>query len=583
MIVFLAVNSSYSHSMPSYGCLRALAEREAPGWTWGLVETTLKEDSALAAKAVSRRFRRSDDALPSLLLGTVYLFNRDKLLEICRLIKERMDDVSIILGGPEFWGDNERFLSENGDVAAAVNRGDESGLPELLRKIESGREWNGVPGLCFIDSEGLFHDGGTAEFAGSLDDLPSPFAAGFFAASKPFLHFETSRGCPGRCAFCCGSLSRRVKTFSLARIREDLAAARGAGVRKVRVLDRDFNTDSGRAVSLLKMFSAEFASMRFHLEVNPASLDDSFITALEAVEPGCLHLEAGVQSFDPAVSRAINRFGSVVDTEQGLRKLVSLPGIEVHADLIAGLPKQTIQSLEDDIEVMIDIAPDEIQLELLKVLPGTPLRQSPPEGLVWNERPPYEVLATDSMNKDDLRRAELLSAVIDGFFNVAKSRSCFRFACLHHPRFAVEFTDFCLNRGIEIKASGLERRFEWLIDFADESGWRELRGIIDFSWLAAGLPLTRFGFKPRKISPRDGSLPIIWSDENLVAKRCFEMDFEFNAAELWLDPGVDLKRARYRYQFLLAGGNRVAAIHLKEDDSIVTAERGLAHADGGGR
>ena len=47
-ITFLEVNSSYSHTMLSYGYLRAYTEKMLAGWNWNHIETTINEDGDAA-------------------------------------------------------------------------------------------------------------------------------------------------------------------------------------------------------------------------------------------------------------------------------------------------------------------------------------------------------------------------------------------------------------------------------------------------------------------------------------------------------------------------------------------------------
>ena len=67
-ITFLAINASYSHSMLSYGYLRAFTENKVPEWKWSIVEKTINDDEKIII----------DDLLntkPSVIVITCYLFN----------------------------------------------------------------------------------------------------------------------------------------------------------------------------------------------------------------------------------------------------------------------------------------------------------------------------------------------------------------------------------------------------------------------------------------------------------------------------------------------------------------------------
>jgi coproporphyrinogen III oxidase-like Fe-S oxidoreductase len=162
-------------------------------------------------------------------------------------------------------------------------------------------------------------------------------------------------------------------------------------VPQVRVLDRTFNEDAGRALKLIQVFRDEFPEIRFHLEIDPARVSDRLADALASAGPGRFHLEAGVQSLEESVGSQIGRQSTARRTLDGLQRLCGRRELEVHVDLIAGLPGGTLAGLMADVGTLIRLGPQEIQLERLKLLPGTPLAETPERwGLLGADEPPYQ-------------------------------------------------------------------------------------------------------------------------------------------------------------------------------------------------
>ncbi|MFA7230952.1 MAG: hypothetical protein WC071_06750, partial [Victivallaceae bacterium] len=289
-VVFLEVNSSYSHSMLSYCLIRAYTEQEVPEWSWGHVETTLKGSVPDTLDELLKQ-------APDVLLATAYVFNLDFLREVFSRYKRLCPAVKIILGGPSFLGDNRSFLLANQFVSAVV-RGDESSVPALLRQQGNSLPET-IPGLCWIAADDKYFDNGIAAFAEDFDALPSPCDKPYIHQDKPFYQLETSRGCGAQCVFCTSSCSPGVKYFSLERVRNDLTALKTKGFREIRLIDRTFNEDTERAVNMLRMFYDEFPEMKFHLEIHPARLKPELVDCLKQAPHGQLHVEAGVQSFCP--------------------------------------------------------------------------------------------------------------------------------------------------------------------------------------------------------------------------------------------------------------------------------------------
>jgi hypothetical protein len=67
--------------------------------------------------------------------------------------------------------------------------------------------------------------------------------------------------------------------------------------------------------------------------------------------------------------------------------------VHIHADLIAGLPGENIESFGQGFDQLIALRPQEIQVGILKRLKGTPIvRHDTDWDMVYDSHPPYEIL-----------------------------------------------------------------------------------------------------------------------------------------------------------------------------------------------
>lgn len=509
-VLFLEVNSSYSHSMLSYGMLRAYTEKFAPEWHWHKLEfTTRSPDTALLRKTLS-------ELKPDVVCGTAYIFNVEPLLELCRIVREVLPKTRIALGGPEYPPGRECPPE-----ADAVISGDETTFHWYLKNN--------------VVLEG--------HYSGSLDDLPSPHQLGYVSSGKPFWQIETSRGCGGSCIFCTSSMSKRVAYYSPERIREDLRALYKAGFREIRVLDRTFNQHQKRAIELLRMFRTEFPEMRFHLEIEPSGLKQELLAELAL---GNLHVEAGVQSLNPDVLAVCLRRDNVDRVLQGVRGLLECGNFELHTDLIAGLPSQTLQSLVDDVKTMIHVQPHEIQLELLKILPGTPLWSTMSD---FNPHPPYEVRSTLTMTAEDLHTAHRLSQILDNWYNAPQIHTSFIMAVRGDANFLERFLNAMKERD-DLFSGGkilLEERFRLLKEFLADG---PASNVLRFAEIAAGL--SRGDYRD-KVIPDGGR--VLWRKEvENTPERCIVAEFDGNAGECFLDPRTPWEPGPRKYCFKLYYG-----------------------------
>ncbi len=380
------------------------------GWHWNTVEVTVKDSpqSVLEQVLVCR---------PHVVAATLYLFNHDFVMGLLSQIRSRAPDGLIVVGGPQCLGDNRALLRPEGPADAALRGEGERAFPELLRRWASGTDWREIPGVCTAGVLHSYRDNGFTEELPSLDDTPSFYRRELAGFKKPFIQLETSRGCRNGCLFCT-SRKTAVRTHSPERIRADLQDIQQAGVREVRLVDRTFNENRARALLLTSLFRDEFPSLRFHLEMDPARFGKGLACEFAKAGGGQFHIEAGIQSLNQSVYDLIERTAGVARSLEGLRRLCALRNVEVHVDLIAGLPGGTRQDLVDDLHTIIALEPAEIQVERLKLLPGTPLAGNPGKwGLKASPLPPYQVLSTREMTAEDLAQTDRWSKILDWFYN----------------------------------------------------------------------------------------------------------------------------------------------------------------------
>lgn len=481
-IVFLAANASYSHTNLAGWYLRNYAE--TGGWRWQEVEI-IKTDSL---PTVLQRVLRLK---PEILAASFYLFNHQFLISFLKRFKALRPDCLVIAGGPEFLGDNFRFLEQNREIDAVIRGEGERAFADWLACCRQRIKWRKIKGLCaFIDGD--YIDNGKAEMIRDLDEIPSPYERNLSNFKKPFLLMETSRGCSNKCGFCT-SAGERVRFFSLERVRNDFSLIAAGGVREIRLADRTFNENPERCLALLKIMRDEFDEVKFHLEIDPARISDKMITEFARVPagkfhpPSVLHLEVGIQTTKSGVTAAINRSGSTERSLANLNKLCRLENLKIHVDLMAGLPGAGLEDLYSDLQKIVRLKPDEIQVELLKVLPGTALdRESKKRGMVAAVEPPYEVLQTPEMSADDIIQAGFLSNLVDWFYNRTELKQSIIAAIEQIPRFFEKFTDYCAKHAGIGHAPALEKRFRLLEQFC-RLNEPALIPKLGYEWLKWGL------------------------------------------------------------------------------------------------
>ncbi|NVB75553.1 B12-binding domain-containing radical SAM protein [Phocaeicola vulgatus] len=513
-ILWIDLNSSYAHSSLALPALHAQIITD-PSIEWEIVSATINENTGMIVDEIYRH-------RPDILAATTWLFNHEQLMHVASRVKALLPEACLVLGGPEFLGDNEEFLRKNPFVDCVFRGEGEEVFPQWLTCWNHPEQWHTVPGLCYLTPNKEYKDNGIARvlnFAG----LVPPEQSRFFNWSKPFVQLETTRGCFNTCAFCVSGGEKPVRTLSIESIRERLQLIHAHGIKNVRVLDRTFNYNPRRAKELLRLFLEFHPDIRFHLEIHPALLSEELKEELSLLPKGLLHLEAGIQSLREPVLEKSRRMGKLSDALDGLRFLCALPNMETHADLIAGLPLYHLHEIFEDVRTLAGYAAGEIQLESLKLLPGTEMRRRAEElGIKYSPLPPYEVLQTHEISVSELQTARQLSRLLDGFYNTPAWQTLTRELILNDEQFLHRFLAYLTKANLIDQPMSLEKRGLILYEFCKQN-YPEYQIQAAIAWIEAGMSLKKLPaekvWTKRQIPPATWN--IIYGEYKESLRLCF--------------------------------------------------------------
>ena len=513
-ILWIDLNSSYAHSSLALPALHAQIMTD-PSIEWEIVSATINENTGMIVDEIYRH-------RPDILAATTWLFNHEQLMHVASRVKALLPEACLVLGGPEFLGDNEEFLRKNPFVDCVFRGEGEEVFPQWLTCWNHPEQWHTVPGLCYLTPNKEYKDNGIARvlnFAG----LVPPEQSRFFNWSKPFVQLETTRGCFNTCAFCVSGGEKPVRTLSIESIRERLQLIHAHGIKNVRVLDRTFNYNPRRAKELLRLFLEFHPDIRFHLEIHPALLPEELKEELSLLPKGLLHLEAGIQSLREPVLEKSRRMGKLSDALDGLRFLCALPNMETHADLIAGLPLYHLHEIFEDVRTLAGYAAGEIQLESLKLLPGTEMRRRAEElGIKYSPLPPYEMLQTHEISVSELQTARQLSRLLDGFYNTPAWQTLTRELILNDEQFLHRFLAYLTKANLIDQPMSLEKRGLILYEFCKQN-YPEYQIQAAIAWIEAGMSLKKLPaekvWTKRQIPPATWN--IIYGEYKESLRLCF--------------------------------------------------------------
>jgi radical SAM superfamily enzyme YgiQ (UPF0313 family) len=326
----------------------------------------------------------------------------------------------IVLGGPEAANLPPDAPLLNPPVTTAADylvRGEgELAFPDLCRSILAGRR----PGTSSAVAALHRPAGGGPTVADAVPVDPARIDPGYRLYSEEDLsrkltYVEASRGCPFGCEFCLSSLDRRVRDFPLEAFLGELDLLIVRGARAFKFLDRTFNLDPDRAGAIMDFFLARLRGkpgappapqgLYVHFEMVPSRFPAELRERLTRFPAGSLRLEVGIQTFNREVAARIGRASDPEKELEALWFLRDKTSAIVHADLIAGLPGETAESFARGFDLLWETRPGEVQLGILKRLPGAPIaRHDAAFRMEWSPEPPYEVLSSSTMDRAELDR-----------------------------------------------------------------------------------------------------------------------------------------------------------------------------------
>lgn len=481
-ITWLDINSSYSHSTVALPAIDA-QHPTSPNIIWSKVSGTINSviSSIIEELIISK---------PDIIAYTAWLFNHDIVLSILSRYKAIYPDVIIIGGGAEYLGNNASFLRAYDFISLVVRGEGEEVFHQWVDIANDNSQWDKVKGLCYINQHGVYQDNGLAKVE-NYENLKYPEDSSFFSWDKPFIQIESSRGCFNSCAFCVSGADKPVRSLSIDLLRGRLNRARIKGVRDIRLLDRTFNGTGTRAIELLSLFEEYADDMQFHLEVHPALFTPELRSKIKTLPKGLLHIEAGVQSLCQKVLDKSSRYGKIEDVIDGLIFLSSCENLEVHSDLIAGLPHYSLQMIYDDVNSLSKIGCSEIQLELLKLLPGTVMRNDANKlGIIYSPITPYEVMQTPYISYIELQESRRLSRVIDMYYNCKVWQESIKELINSDNNFMLNFTKHLTSIDMIDQPLSMERRGLLLFEYCKKYYPNSIISVTA-CWIKGGLSLKR--------------------------------------------------------------------------------------------
>lgn len=380
-IILSTLNSTYQHA--SFGLRYLYANLgEFQSQTEIHEYTIIQNPKDIAEKILAKN--------PEIVGFGVYIWNTRQTLEVIQTIKKVVPQIAIVLGGPEISYETE---------------------PQELFKF-CDYVIKGEAEFLFYDFCLNWFQGQKPEkkiITGPLPDIakiqmPYQFYSENDLKSRT-IYVEASRGCPYKCEYCLSSLDVSVRNFPIQSFLQEMQTLIDRGARTFKFVDRTFNLSPKISSDIMQFFlDRSDKDLFLHFELVPDRLPDDLKALIERFPPGALQFEIGIQTWNTQVAANISRRQNYTKIEENLKYLKEKTTVHTHADLIIGLPGETVESFGKGFDALASLAPDEIQVGILKRLKGTPvIRHDKNFEMAYSEQPPFQILKNKDISYSEMQ------------------------------------------------------------------------------------------------------------------------------------------------------------------------------------
>lgn len=421
-ILLTAINAKYIHSNLAVYSLRAYAAGKCEKYKEeiGIAEYTINQPLDQILMDLYKR-------KPEVLCFSCYLWNIEYVEQLVAELGKIMPQTDIWLGGPEVSYHASHMLEQFPQVYGIMRGEGEETFLELaefyynnsgksLEQCEKVQRLKEIVGITFRDGEEIIE---TADR--SVMDLSKvPFVYEDLDVFKnKIIYYESSRGCPFSCSYCLSSIDKCLRFRDLELVKKELQFFIDHEIPQVKFVDRTFNCKHSHSMEIWSYIKEhDKGKTNFHFEVAADLLNEEELNLISTMRPGLIQLEIGVQSTNEQTIQEIHRTMKFSQVTEVVNRVHAAKNIHQHLDLIAGLPFEDYNSFHKSFCDVYALRPEQLQLGFLKVLKGSYMEEKTKDyELLYQNRPPYEVLSTKWLPYSDVIRLKGLEEMVEVYYN----------------------------------------------------------------------------------------------------------------------------------------------------------------------
>ena len=381
--------------------------------------TVLLEDwgSRLGPDGLAALLKSSRPDLVGLKVFTKDAAGARKTIDV---IRQALPEAVVVIGGPHPSACEPASLIADFDRADYALRGEaEASLPQLLAILQALKvgqspaadDLRRVPGLVFrqaglvVANDVLFNPDLDSFDYPSWDLIdPRKRATAMLGTggAGPVAPIVTTRGCPGRCSYCCAFAvnGRKIRARSPENVIAEIRMLYDTyGVRRFMFMDNCFTSIRGNLVRLCELIIASGLAIEWDCASYEtlANLTDGNLALMRRA--GCTMIHMGIESGSERVRATISKRSELAEITRTI-KAIRLSGIRLTAWFMIGFPGERLSDMLQTIRYAFGSGADLITFSLVFPLPGSDVyeqlrRQDGVEDIRWSRfekvQPPYSL------------------------------------------------------------------------------------------------------------------------------------------------------------------------------------------------
>lgn len=346
-----------------------------------------------------------------------YLWNMELVETLAIRIKEKKPQARVILGGPEVSYKSAKIIEANPWFDILVKGEGEESFVDVMDRLSQGiYDFREISGVTYKHNNKII-DNPWVEFNVQNQD--------YELYLKDLQHFdefyyETSRGCPFRCRYCTWQKLGSVRWYQMDKVKRDLGKIfQVEKLKCLKFVDSNFALKKDWALDIFKLLNQmnlqrvkqKLQPIAFHFEIKLENLNDALVDEMAKFPREYWDeyiVGFGIQTMNPYALKVSNRKAYPRKYLENYQKFKERGIKNINLEVIHGLPGDTLEGYKKTLEYLISELNAEYFLSYhYQVLPNSYFwEHSTDYGLVWEDRPPHQLLYSDTFSTKDLKEAK---------------------------------------------------------------------------------------------------------------------------------------------------------------------------------